>query len=90
MKSFDQLERSAGTSHTAARHSLNALAQQSRAPFGTCCSVREGRSGQMDGGEDGPDCTTRGTLGSAHWRQASLWNPREAVQQIRGYMAGES
>ena len=22
--------------------------------------VREGRSGQMDGGEDGPDCTTRG------------------------------
>ena len=52
--------------------------------------VREGRSGQMDGGEDGPDCTTRGTLGSAHWRQASLWNPRGAVQQMRGYMAGES
>ena len=32
MRSFDQLERSAGASHTAERHSLNTLAQRSLAP----------------------------------------------------------
>ena len=64
MRSFDQLEKSAGASHTAERHSLNTPAQRSLAPLGMCCRVgqeawkmvvREGRSGQMVGGKDGSD-----------------------------------
>ena len=36
MKTFDQQERSAEATHTAERHSLNALAQRPLAPLGTC------------------------------------------------------